>query len=293
VSEQLNLLIGRGCRSDYPLSDGIIKKIRDEKGDWCNLQLIYLIEGDFIESYKKAQSLFELFDYDLVLCCGDRIETVALGICAFFNNIKVMHLGAGITNYPLSTFDDITRHWLTLASEVQLCEDKTALLRSSELLNIIKKKSNGYIVGNFYSDGFDDIDESLVPKDIYDLVLINPTTIIKEELKMMSFEDDLTIFIQPNSDLKQFLKDFEKTKPLKNEIFYTNLPRPQFLGLMKNCKRFYTNSSCAYYEAPYFLKPEQIILIGTRNKNRSTPKVLETGASQKIVNILKKYFGVD
>ena len=69
---------------------------------------------------------------------------------------------------------------------------------------------------------------------------------------------------------------------------YNNLPRPQFLGLLKNCKRFISNSSATIYEAPHFLKPEQIVHIGDRNKNRDKGP-FEIGASDKIVKILKEY----
>jgi UDP-N-acetylglucosamine 2-epimerase len=72
------------------------------------------------------------------------------------------------------------------------------------------------------------------------------------------------------------------------DIYYPNLPRPQFLGLLKNCHRFVTNSSCAIYEAPHFLKPEQIVQIGNRNLNRPRGP-FEPGASDRIVAILKDY----
>jgi len=52
---------------------------------------------------------------------------------------------------------------------------------------------------------------------------------------------------------------------------------------LKNCRRFITNSSCSYYEAPFFLKPKQIIKIGIRNKNRS----------DSYKNVLKKDILVD
>jgi UDP-N-acetylglucosamine 2-epimerase len=74
--------------------------------------------------------------------------------------------------------------------------------------------------------------------------------------------------------------------------YYDNLPRPQFLGLLKNCQRFITNSSCAIYEAPHFLKPEQIIMVGDRNKNRPRGP-FQTGASDRIVSILKEYLEHD
>ena len=75
---------------------------------------------------------------------------------------------------------------------------------------------------------------------------------------------------------------------------FLNVPRPQFLGLLKNCKRFITNSSAAYYEAPAFLLPEQIIIVGDRNKERSsnfyglTPLI--EGASNRIIDELERWW---
>ena len=87
---------------------------------------------------------------------------------------------------------------------------------------------------------------------------------------------------------------YEDVVPLFTHIieFYENLPRKIFLGLLKNCSRFITNSSCAYYEAPAFLKPEQIIIVGKRNKRRSSSfsSMGKGGSSDKIIKILEKYF---
>ncbi|KKK55505.1 hypothetical protein LCGC14_3073890, partial [marine sediment metagenome] len=62
--------------------------------------------------------------------------------------------------------------------------------------------------------------------------------------------------------------------------------------LLKNCERFITNSSAAYYEAPHFLREEQIIMVGARNKNR-TPVLTNnkgTPASELILKHLKNYW---
>lgn len=130
-----------------------------------------------------------------------------------------------------------------------------------------------------------EIDESLVPEEHYDLVLINPTTTMEE---IVYIESDFAIIIESNPDNTELqIVNIEKVKKYKS---YKTLPRPQYLGLLKNCKRFISNSSDVYYIAPQWLKPEQIIQVGLRNKNRSTPKKLETGASQKIVDILEKWW---
>ena len=66
----------------------------------------------------------------------------------------------------------------------------------------------------------------------------------------------LNIFVEPNNDIR----------------YMENMERSKFLGLLKNCNFFFTNSSAAYYEAPYFLEEKQIVHIGQRNKERSEVK---------------------
>jgi len=76
-------------------------------------------------------------------------------------------------------------------------------------------------------------------------------------------------------------------------IEHKNLPRAQFLGLLKNCNRYITNSSSAYYEAmPLDLKREQIVLVGNRNKNRSSPMEWKQDykTSERICQILKAWW---
>jgi len=180
----------------------------------------------------------------------------------------------------ITTLDDVNRYCITLWSDIAFCEDELSYRVVFEMYKSISKPIEVYNVGITHMDDLE-IDERLVPKEPYDLVLINPTTFIDEIPSYIT--DKKTIVIGANPDIP-FNKGF------RDKADYDNLPRPQFLGLLKNCKRFITNSSSAYYEAPYFLKPEQIILIGNRNKNRSTPTKLEVGASDKIVKIVKKWW---
>lgn len=278
----MRLLISRACRSDYPLSDPIIKKLRKEQ--WCHFQTIDLVPANFLESYKKCQNLFDNFEYDLVLCIGDRIEVLPLAICASLHHQKIMHLGAGIINQTISTFDDLFRHQITILSDIALCEDRKSYMTTYKLWetigrNKLKDKNNIHIIGNPYDINLDEIDESLVPDEPYDLVLINPTTTIKEIPMFLSKEN--TIIIGSNADGR-----IPNLKPT-----YDNLPRPQFLGLLSKCQRFISNSSCTRYEAPMFLKPEQIVQIGARNKLRSSKfENMQAGASDRIIEILKQYW---
>ena len=298
------------------MSEEIIKKLRES--DWCNCTTIPLSPANYIESFKIIEKHLSLCKYDLMLSCGDRIEMAGASCSAFHNNIKIAHLGAGIIDYSFVLFDDINRWCISLYADIAFCEDHASAIRLLKFWedigrNSVKEIQNVHIVGNFYE--INEIDESLVPRyrycdkceimrdcsepngigciEPYDLVLINAVTTkenkstgrIESHFDSGLFGKDMdmsnTIWIGANPDFS--IKSVPCT-------YYDNLPRPQFLGLLKQCKRFFTNSSCSYYEAPYFLKPEQIIQVGLRNKGRSTPKDLEIGASDKIVKILKEWW---
>ena len=222
----------------------------------------------------------------MVFCTGDRVEQFAGASSSFFNNLKLAHYYAGCINEPAVVFDDIIRHQITLMSDIQFVENMFAAEVVWDLKNSVRLKADFHIVGISHLDDLE-IDESKVPHTCmpecrylpYDLVLINYT---KEEFNIPRF-GNMQIQIGSNPDGNIYL-------PIKNlnDTFYQNLPRAQFLGLLKNCEHFITNSSCAYYEAPYFLKPEQIIMIGSRNRKRHAV-TMNQGASDKIVKILEEY----
>jgi hypothetical protein len=302
--KKCKILFGRGCRSTFGLSDPILRRL--DEADWCDLTTIQLDAGYFRESYEIVDDFINSVDengnkleFDLFLAMADRIEMCAAACAAFHNNVRIAHIYAGILNSPLSTLDDVNRHCITLWSDIAFCEDVISLITIGALWSTIGKykgdiedpdsfeKNNIYEVGITHLDDLE-LDESLVPDEAYDLILINSETTTNNDKKnvsdALSAIENRPFWIGPNPDKKI-------SYPLIETGYHkSNLPRPQFLGLMKNCERYITNSSSAYYEAPQWLKPEQIILIGERNRNRSTPKKLEIGASQKIVDILKKWW---
>lgn len=309
--KKVKILVPVGCRSDEGLSAPIIRRLKEQ--DWCECITIPLVAGDYLESFKSiylglalGTSHPHLPQVDLVLITGDRIEMEACAQACFLNHVKIAHFYAGIIDYSFVLFDDIHRHCITLMSDIAFCESKEAAETVIRLWRDIGKilvkpgfmvvpetfrDYNIHIVGISHLDDLE-VDEALVPSEPYDLLLFNEITIGKEIRSFL--QDKKIIMIGSNPDGKIPLEEKFQRFGLPNDYeYYENLPRAQFLGLLKRCNRFITNSSSAYYEAPHFLKPEQIILVGKRNKNRSTPKKLEVGASQKIVRILKEYFEVD
>jgi hypothetical protein len=310
-----NIVVVQGCRSDEGLSLPIIRRLKEQ--DWCDVYNCKLEPMDYIASYQKVDYLCKAEKHignhnarkpDLVFITGDRVEMAAAAQAAFLNNVPICHYYAGVINTPQTTYDDYLRHQITLVSDIQFVESEDALGVVWDLKHSVGLKSNAHVVGISHLDDME-VDISKIPYqrvhekvedeerrktgfydyDVlipYDLVLVNHEPLMdKQPVPYCKGEGKLVIQIGGNPD-----GDFYKLIP--NDIYYDNLPRAQFLGLLKNCSRFITNSSAAIYEAPHFLKPEQIIQIGDRNRNRP-PVACVPGASDKIVSILKTYLQGD
>lgn len=289
------MLVPVGCRSDAGLSAPIIRRLDEHPKFECHVRDLY--PADFQGSYHEVEDfMFKEFDYKngLMLCVGDRIEMTAAACAAFHNHVKIAHVYAGVVSDPHATLDDRNRHCISIWADLCFCEDEEACEVVIKLWQRIGRFES-YKVHNVGITHLDDleVDESLVPNHDYVLILYNPIldkNLQEKEIRQLyadifeHLEKKDYIWIGPNPDIKNSVEIQEW------DLAHTNLPRAQFLGLLKNCQKFISNSSASYYEAPHFLKPEQIVLVGERNKNRSTPAKLETGASDKIVQILHEYF---
>lgn len=198
-------------------------------------------EGALSKLKKEMKDMLttSLEEADYIMAVGDRKETFDFVLGQWELGKKIIHLwaGEGTTN----TKDDVYRNAMTLMSELQLCTTQEAKVITDALCLVVGKEPNSIVVGNVMLDNLE-IDNKLVPNWSYSLYQINPGN--------------------------PMIVGINKNKP--QTIEFKSLPRPQFLGLLKNCKRFITNSSCEYYEAPIFLKPEQIIHIGKRNEERGS-----------------------
>ncbi|MCK5642392.1 MAG: UDP-N-acetylglucosamine 2-epimerase [Gammaproteobacteria bacterium] len=183
----------------------------------------------------------EYIDYrqaNIVICTGDRVETHALAVRSFLDHKYIIHYYAGIRDKYLSTYDSYLRHCITILSDEQWVESRKCARGVKRLCRSINKTPNIKIVGSNHLLNVI-LDYTKVPEEPYNLVLYNPCTKTKE------------IFIGPNPD-KQ----------------YGSLPQEQLLALVKECEKFYTNSSCGVYEAPFLIDKKKIIWLGKRNKGR-------------------------
>lgn len=240
---------------------------------------------DFCGVFNKISYLIDSRRPDIVLIPCDRKEMLAAAISAFYKNVPIVHYGGGDIGF--GTFDDITRHVISMFASYVLCKSEENKRR---LVSMGKEPERVFVVK---STAFDDlvVDESLVPKEPFDLVLQHPVSsfpdVVKEEMiKIFDMLDKYTIVLYPNTDegyegIVEVIKSHESDKNVK---IYERLPRAKFLGLLKNCKRFIGNSSAGYYEAPFF--GTEFTQVGIRNSERSKPEKIETGGSEQIVGIL-------
>jgi len=176
-------------------------------------------------------------DAEVVICIGDQVKIHDIAVKAFLEHKYLIHYYAGCKSKCLATYDDYLRHCITILSDEQWVESKRAKRIVKKLCKVIGKISNIKIVGSNHLP--DTLDYSKVPNEKYNLILYNPCTAIKE------------ILIGPNPD-----------------ITYASLPQEQLLGLIEKCNKFFTNSSCGVYEAPFLINKNKIIWLGKRNKGR-------------------------
>jgi UDP-N-acetylglucosamine 2-epimerase len=270
---------------------------------------------NFIESYRIAEEAIKEFNPDLFFANADRVEMCGATAAAFHNKVKIAHYQGGVINNPKTTYDDTDRDVISLWANIHFVETLQAGYNVAELkreyissmpLNPERelKGAHIHVVGITHLDDLE-VDESKVPvsgvgdfheSDIctlsyepYDLILYNTPTVgdYQQDLysikEMLAYKGGHSILVSgnPDGDAESHLAEWV-------DEFHIDLPRPQFLGLLKNCLRFITNSSCAITEAPYFLKPEQIVMVGDRNRNRPAVEC-KPGGSDRIVAILKEY----
>jgi UDP-N-acetylglucosamine 2-epimerase len=289
----IRVMVPIGCRSDEGLSAPIIRRMEQHpefvvytcRLEPRNYSLSYQVVSEWIGSLAPLP--------DLALIVGDRAEMLAAATACFHANIPIVHVYAGTTN-SLATHDDIARHMISLMSDVQICESSHAAFTVANLLTSVRKQPDCHVAGITHLDDLE-VDDSLVSAQKYDLVLYNPVTLgedvdgrLQADISSIIYALDQggrrAVLIGPNPD-PMIGMAYESLLD-RVDSYFANLPRPQFLGLLANCTRFVTNSSAAYYEAPHFLKPNQILMVGPRNLTRSQVNAVPGGSDRVIDEVV-------
>ena len=230
---------------------------------------------------------------DYAICPFDRAQITTTAMLCHLNKVPFAQMHAG--EISSGTFDDSNRYVISLWADMCLCAHRRFARRVRKIKKIAHLPGIVATVGITHLDNIS-IDESIVPSEEYNLVIYNPPTLL-DARRMRKEMDEIVscawnkriIWIGPNGDVgSDIINDYvaEAKDWFKSLItYYPNLPRPQFLGLLKNAYCVYGNSSCLIYEAPHFQTP--VRMIGERNRIREKLR-FRIGASSRIADLIER-----
>lgn len=239
---------------------------------------------------------------DVLLILGDRSEALAGAIAASCMNILIAHIHGGEIS---GSVDESFRHAITKLAHLHFVATKKSMER---IIAMGEEPSRIFVVG---APGLDDISMEMVDDRIvtekYGLNLNEPKILlvqhsvvteakeaekqIKETLDAIVDLGFKTIIVYPNADaggrrmikiIERYVRKYEFLKAFKN------IPRGEYLTLMRIVDVMVGNSSSGIIEAPHFKLP--VVNIGTRQKGRERAEnVIDVGYNkEEIKRAIKK-----
>ncbi len=256
----------------------------------------------------KFSKIFKEIQPDINLILGDRDEMLASALAASHMNIPNAHIHGG--DKTKAGIDENNRHAITKLSNIHFVATNTSKIR------VIKMGENPKYVFLTGSPNIDEIKQNAVSKRVElekkykinfnndELILVfHPVTTqthlitgqIKNILDAIVELHKTTIVIAPNSDAGNKIIFNELTKYSKIYPFihlHKNMPRNDFLGLLKNARILIGNSSAGMIEASCF--SISVINLGIRQEGREHGKNVthiknfeKKSIKESIVKILK------
>jgi len=240
---------------------------------------------------------------DLLIYAGDREEGVAASIVCNYMNILFAHIAGGDPVW--GNADDPARFAISKLAHMHLVFTK----RYKQ--NLLKVGEEKFRICNSGNPSLDTIRKTKdlnlkqlsknlakkIPKD-YIVLIKHPLSSeenkvdqqIKKTLtaleKFCIKNDFKTIIIYPNTDpgSKKIIKNIKIYKKKNSFIVFKNLPRLEFVNLIRKAKALIGNSSMGILEAPFYKLP--VVNIGNRQRGRlNAGNVVFTNYLEK--NILK------
>ena len=297
VLDSYGLSINEIKKDGFKVSDEIYMTL-DGYNTYSSTKSLGIVMMSFLDVVQRIKP-------DWILLAGDRGETLIASIVAAYTNTPLAHIQAGELS---GNIDGQARHAIGKFAHIHFASNKDAANRLKKLgeenfriktvgapqlddihknlkeFNDIKKLLKGY--------GLDKIKN-------YSLIIFHPVVeeysetkkIFKNFIKCMKNTNyEKRFWISPNSDAgAHFIKDIFLNERDIDDILFDNLPRYQFLTLMKNASAIIGNSSAGIIESPSFKIPA--INIGRRQKNRLKAKNvinIENYSENKLMLALKK-----
>jgi len=230
-------------------------------------------------------SSLERLKPDIVIILGDRVEALSAAISAAYMNIAIAHIHGG--DVSRAGLDEYARHAITKISHIHFPATKKS---GQRIIKMGEDKKRVFVVG---APGIDSIlnEKIIAPKKIaekYNIDLAKPIILMLQhpvttETKESFFQAKETmeavqeigyqaIIIYPNADAggRAMINVIKKYKKYPFIKIYKNIPRLDFLSLMKNCSVMIGNSSAGIIESPSFCIP--VVNIGLRQEGRERAK---------------------
>jgi GDP/UDP-N,N'-diacetylbacillosamine 2-epimerase (hydrolysing) len=220
---------------------------------------------------------------DFLLVLGDREESITAALVATYMNIPLVHIAGG--DRVIGNADDQIRHAVTKLAHVHLTTNKESKAR---VLGLGEQEFRVHDVGNPGLDRLMEVEQlSLsqvskninfpISKDEPYLVLIQHALssevadaykqmkITLEAIKSMGLK---TIISFPNSDAGgiEIIRAISEYEPLPFVYTAKNIPRVDFVNLLRNAACLVGNSSSGILEAPMLKLP--VVNVGNRQIGR-------------------------
>ncbi len=239
---------------------------------------------------------------DIILVLGDRAEALAGAVSGVYLVIPVAHVHGGDVSM---TVDDVARHAITKLSSIHFAATEKS---SKRIIKMGENPWRVYVVG---APGLDGILKSKIAaqKNITQkyhldlskpllLVIQHPVTAeinragihIEETMSAIKELGYQSIVVYPNADAgsRKMIQVIEKYRKYPFIKIYKNIPRFEYLSLMRIASCIVGNSSGGIIEAPSFGLPA--VNIGTRQKGREkSDNVIDVGYKKEdIKKAIKK-----
>lgn len=234
------------------------------------------------EIIKRGKEAFARIKPDILVLAGDRYETFAMGIAAFYMNIPIAHIFGGDISQG-GHLDDSIRHSMTKISHIHFVSNEDSYKR---VVNLGEEKWRVFNVGstamdNIFSGKFSSADEirRLLRLDLNRPVIIftqHPVTTEPElaycqakkslqALKELGFQ---TVVTYPCNDTgcEGIIKAIDEYTSMPNFRVRKSLGWKLYFGLLNVASAVVGNSSSGIMETPVFKVP--CVNIGTRQAGR-------------------------
>lgn len=277
IATGMHLMEEFGATANEIKKDGFIYHIIEATYEKDDRESMVEFIGVLLQ--KLPQKIKEV-NPDIILVLGDRGEMLAGAIAGMYLGIPVAHVHGGEIS---STVDDSIRHAITKLAHIHFPATK---LSAERIIKMGEPEESVFAVG---APGLDSIlNERLIESekiaDSYDLDLSRPIVMviqhpvsmeiacayyqIRETLDAVVELNLQTIIIYPNADAggRRMIEVIESYEHNPNIKAYRNIPRKEYLSLLKTASVLVGNSSSGIIEASSLRLP--VVNIGTRQKGR-------------------------